>query len=148
MEFETAISSQTTEEIGYSESGNIWSHPQPDTLLVENFFNDRHGKTLAPEQRLMVAILEDAVASFQEYCAAKHGKRKQLFNDVEKWFFAASSGWVFDFESICSGVGFDPDYLRRGLLHWKENALSKSRNAPFEGAKKRPELSYSAAYFE
>jgi len=30
----------------------------------------------------MLAILEDAVASFQEYCAAKDGKRKQLFNDV------------------------------------------------------------------
>ena len=85
----------------------------------------------------MLAILEDAVASFQEYCAAKHGKRKQLFNDVEKWFFAASSGWIFDFESICSIVGFDPDYFRRGLLHWRENELSKSCSAPLEAQRKR-----------
>jgi len=47
MDFETAISSHTTEQIGSSESGNIWSHPQPDTLLMENFFNDRRSKTLA-----------------------------------------------------------------------------------------------------
>ena len=138
MEFETAISSHTTEQIDYSESGNIWSHPQPDTLLVENFFNDRRGKTLAlPEERLMVAILEDAVASFQEYCAAQHGKRKQLFNDVEKWFFAASSGWIFDFESICSIVGFDPDYFRRGLLHLTKNELSKPRTLPLKAQRKR-----------
>ena len=48
MEFETAISSHTTEQVGYRQSGNIWSHPQPDTLLMENFFNDRRSKTLAP----------------------------------------------------------------------------------------------------
>lgn len=78
----------------------------------------------------MVAILEDAVASSQEYCAAKHGKRKQLFNDVEKWFFATSTGWVFDFESICSSVGFDPDYFRRraGALEGKR-VIKKSQRS-------------------
>jgi len=85
----------------------------------------------------MLAILEDAVASLQKYCAAKDGKRKQLFNDVEKWFFAASSGWIFDFEIICSIVGFDPDYFRRGLLHWTKNELSKPRTLPLEAQRKR-----------
>ena len=144
MDFETAISSHTTEQIGSSESGNIWSHPQPDTLLMENFFNDRRNKTLAlPEERLMLAILEDAVASFQEYCAAKDGKRKQLFNDVEKWFFAASSGWIFDFETICGIAGFDPDYFRKGCCTGR-NTNYQTSHAPLGSTKKTPELSYSA----
>jgi hypothetical protein len=131
MEFETTIFSHNKEQTGCSESENIWSHSQPDTLLADNFFNDRRGKTLfLPEHRLMLAILEDAVACFQNFWAAEHGERKRVFNDVQKWFFAASTGWIFDFEIICSIVGFDPNYFRSGLLDWMKNELSKTRSAP------------------
>ena len=95
MESEIAISSRTAEQMGSTASNNIGSLFQPDTLLVENFFNDRRGKTLVlPEQRLMLAILEDALQCFQDNCSAKNGKKKQLFENVQKWFFEPSSGWV------------------------------------------------------
>jgi len=120
MEIETASSSSAP---GQSCSANedSWLHYQADTILVEEFYSGRRGKALLlPEQRLMLAILEDALESFQQHCAAKHGKRKQLFKSVERWFFAPGSDWVFDFESICSVLGFEPDYVRKGLAQWKE----------------------------
>jgi len=85
----------------------------------------------------MLAILEDAVASFQEYCAAKDGKRKQLFNDVEKWFFAASSGWIFDFETICGIAGFDPDYFRRGCCTGRKTNYQNLERSPWKAQRKR-----------
>ncbi len=131
MESEIAISSHTPEQMGSTASNNIGSLFQPDTLLVENFFNDRRGKTLVlPEQRLMLAILEDALQCFQDNCSAKNGKKKQLFENVQKWFFEPSSGWVFGFESICSVLGFEPDYLRKGLVRWREKEVMKRRSAP------------------
>jgi hypothetical protein len=117
--------------MGSAASNNIGSLFQPDTLLAENFFNDRRGKTLVlPEQRLMLAILEDALQCFQDNCSAKNGKKKQLFENVQKWFFERSSGWVFGFESICSVLGFEPDYLRKGLVRWREKEVIKRRGAP------------------
>jgi hypothetical protein len=131
MKSETTISSRTSEETGFNASNNIGSIFQRDTLLVENFFNDRRGKTLVlPEQSLMLAILEDALQCFQENCSAKHGKKKQLFENVEKWFFEATDGWVFGFESICSVLGFEPDYLRKGLVRWRQKKLLHRRSAP------------------
>jgi hypothetical protein len=131
MESEIAISSRTSEQMGSTASNNIGSLFQPDTLLAENFFNDRRGKTLVlPEQRLMLAILEDALQCFQDNCSAKNGKKKQLFENVQKWFFERSSGWVFGFESICSVLGFEPDYLRKGLVRWREKEVIKRRGAP------------------
>jgi len=131
MESEIPISPHTSEQTGFTASNNIGSLFQPDTLLMENFFNDRRGKTLVlPEQRLMVAILEDALQCFQENCSAKHGKKKQLFENVQKWFFEPSSGWVFGFESICSVLGFEPDYVRKGLVRWREERSLKRRSAP------------------
>ena len=130
MESETAIPSRTSEQTGFNAS-DIGSLFQRDTLLVENFVNDRRGKTLVlPEQRLMLAILEDALQCFQENCSAKHGKKKQLFENVEKWFFEATDGWVFGFESICSVLGFEPDYLRKGLVRWRQKKLLHRRSAP------------------
>ena len=129
MEIETARSSSAMEQSG-SANEDSW-HYQADTILVEEFYSGRRGKTLLPpEQRLMLAILEDALDSFQQHCAANHGRRKQLFKSVERWFMGPGSGWVFDFESICSVLGFEPDYVRKGLAQWRGKELSKRPSAP------------------
>lgn len=113
---------------------NMWALFLPDTPYAEEFFDDRRGQSLVfPEQRLMLAILEDALECFREHCAAKHGKRKQVFKNVEQWFFAGSAAWVFDFESICTALDLDPDYVRKGLGRWRDSkyqntaALLKTR---------------------
>jgi len=125
MESETAIASCTKEQSSGREDS--WSYHPPDTLLVEEFFSARRGKTFVlPEERLMFAVLEDALESFQQYCAAKNGTRRRLFQNAERWFFAPSSGWVFDFESICSVLRLEPDYVRKGLVQLRQRELAKT----------------------
>jgi hypothetical protein len=125
MESETAIDSCAKEQSSGREDS--WSYYPPDTLLVEEFFSARHGKTFVlPEERLMFAVLEDALESFQQYCAAKNGTRRRLFQNAERWFFAPSSGWVFDFESICSVLRLEPDYVRKGLVQLRQRELAKT----------------------
>ena len=127
MEPGTATSSCTKEQSSSSE--DRWSHCPADTLLVEEFFSGRRGKTLVlPEERLMMAIFEDALESFQQHCTAKHGRRRQLFESAERWFFAPSSGWVFDFESICSVLGLEPDYVRKGLVQLRQRESAKTHS--------------------
>jgi hypothetical protein len=35
--------------------------------------------------------------------------------------------WVFSFENICEALGFNPAYVRQGLLRWMKNKLPKHR---------------------
>ena len=78
----------------------------------------------------MLAILEDAVNSFQENIFAESGKRKILFDDGEQRIRADGSDWVFSFDHICEALGFTPAYVRQGLLRWQE----KNRSKRFKGA--------------
>ena len=37
--------------------------------------------------------------------------------------------WLFSFTNICEVLGFDPQYVRRGLMRWKETKLAERPKA-------------------
>ena len=124
MKWEKAESENKNQPSGFDD--RIASLFQPDTLLSAQYFDNMRRRTLLePEKRLMLAILEDAVNSFQENIFAESGKRKILFDDVEQWIRADGSDWVFSFDHICEALGFTPAYVRQGLLRWREKNRSK-----------------------
>lgn len=109
----------SSEEPGFVQS-------QPDTLLAYEFLEHSRGsRHPEPETRLMVAILEDAVGCFQKYLAAKDPQGKESFREAEAWILAQEPDWLFSFDNICETLGLDPNYLREGLLRWKEAKLGE-----------------------
>ena len=72
------------------------------------------------EERLMLAVLQDAVECFQENVLSQQPWEKKLFQEAENWVLAKNTDWLFSFESICETLQLHPDYIRRGLLIWKE----------------------------
>lgn len=50
-------------------------------------------------------------------------KEKNIFRDAEEWIIKEDGDWLFSFENICEVLGFDPVYIREGLMRWKENKL-------------------------
>jgi hypothetical protein len=80
------------------------------------------------EEGLMLAVLTDAIEYFQRYVLAKDERGKKLFQEAEEWFLEEESDWFFSFQNICEVLGLHPDYIRQGMLRWKEAA----RNAPTE----------------
>jgi len=75
------------------------------------------------EEELMLAVLEDAIECFQLYILAKDKKGKELFRDAEEWILEKDRDWFFSFENICDVLGLNPNFLRRGLMCWKEAKL-------------------------
>jgi hypothetical protein len=73
-----------------------------------------------PEEELMLAVLESAVEDFRKYASAKSGKGRLIYEEAEQWILDTSSDWFLSFESICETFSIDADYLRQGLLRWKE----------------------------
>lgn len=82
---------------------------------------------LEPERHLMLAILEDAIVSFQKNLHARNAKKRAQFEEAEAWILDEKDSALFSFESICDLLGVEPTYLRRGLIAWKkENSPARA----------------------
>ena len=91
-----------------------------DIGLIESVYkkNIREG-----EERLMLAVLESAVEDFQKYVLARKPSGKKLFQQAEEWLLEKDSEEHFSFENICETLQLHPDYIRQGLMVWKEAKL-------------------------
>ena len=101
---------------------------EPDTLVPAQYF-DCIGADAAfqPEKRLMLAVLEDAIATFQRHVLSQTRRGKQLVEEVEEWTADAGGQWPFSFENICAALDLEPEYLRAGMARWKEAELRRAR---------------------
>jgi hypothetical protein len=76
-------------------------------------------------RRLMIAILEDALNVFCRMVGTADVRGREMFVEAEEWFESRNDEWLFSFESVCAVLGFEPEYLRRGLRAWKRRALER-----------------------
>jgi hypothetical protein len=94
---------------------------EPDALLPAQFYSAfRGGSQVLGEKRLMLAVLEDAVDCYRKYATAREGQGRLIFQEVSTWITSRDRIWFFSYENICETLELDPDYLREGLLHWKQ----------------------------
>lgn len=108
----------------------------PDAILPAQFFQSLRSKgRFDGERRLMIAILEDAVNCFMKQVHAVEPKARQLYLDAEEWIMAEDPSWFFSFENVCNTLDLDPEYLREGLIKWRD----AERRRVGEGAPAQPE---------
>jgi hypothetical protein len=86
------------------------------------------------EQRLMLAILENATEDFQKYLLANDKKGRELFLAAEEWILATDDASFFSFENICDYLKFDPCYMRKGFMRWKAAKLNAHQNQRADSA--------------
>jgi hypothetical protein len=111
-----------------SSASQVTSLFQPDTNLAFQYFDVfRRNSCPEGEKKIMLAVLEDAVASFQKYYFASGKKGKEHFREAEEWIIEEKDDRLFSFTSICELLEISPDYLRRGLLQWREKQTSLLR---------------------
>src|SRR4030095_12987925 len=90
----------------------------------EEIIQGVHKKSIREgEERLMLAVLENAVEYFQKYVLARKPSGKQLFREAEEWFLDKDGEALYSFENICEILGLHPDPIRKGLMVWKEAKL-------------------------
>jgi hypothetical protein len=121
MEVESAGSEYIKDHSSLTMDEKIASLFQPDTLLPAQYYgNLRRRNLLQPEMQLTLAILEDAINCFQDNLMAESVKGKKLFNEAEEWILDEDGDWIFSFRNVCELLGFNPAYMRQGLLRWKQ----------------------------
>jgi hypothetical protein len=101
---------------------------EPDTLVPAQYF-DRVGSDVAfqPEKRLMLAVLEEAIATFQRHVVAENRRSQRLVEEVECWASGTETDWPFSFENVCAALNLEPEYLRTGMERWKASELLRIR---------------------
>ncbi|HWP59210.1 MAG TPA: hypothetical protein VNL14_15050 [Candidatus Acidoferrales bacterium] len=96
----------------------------PDTLAAADYFESLGRRPLDPSRKLMLAVLEDAVKCFLANAGAPEGEGRKLFEEAEQWILDERGDWLFSFESICTAFALNPEYVRQGLLRWKQRKSS------------------------
>jgi hypothetical protein len=85
---------------------------EPDVIVPSHFLP----RTMAtPEKRLLLAVLEEAVRTFQRYVLATGRRSRAMFTEVETWFASEDTAWLYSFVAICDALGIDATYVRSGL---------------------------------
>ena len=98
-------------------SSPISSFFEPDILTSHRYFQlFRHKAHFDPEEKLMFAVLTDAIECFQKYYGASAHRHRRLFSEAEAWISTRDGGWPYSFENICETLNIDPNYLRIGLM--------------------------------
>lgn len=95
-------------------------------VLPEQFFNLPDGCSTG-EAALMRAVLEDAFNCFIKPFVEDGQRAQRLAEEAEAWFFSQDECWPFSFINICTALGLDPEYVRKGLTQWCQQRPAQIR---------------------
>ena len=85
------------------------------------------------EHRLLLAVLEEAIWTYQRYAFANDPRGVALLSQVEEWFASEDSEWMFSFVAICDALGLEATYLRAGLRQLRDrDRVASQTGAPLQ----------------
>lgn len=100
------------------------------TFVVDELLDGTTGYANGPERALMSALLFDGVQAYMCYVLSDGTKKGSRYREAFTWVNTKGKEYVFSFDSVCEGLGIDPEFLRFGLANASNSqreALSKSR---------------------
>ncbi|HJU09377.1 MAG TPA: hypothetical protein VJ728_00800, partial [Candidatus Binataceae bacterium] len=76
-------------------------------------------------QRLMMALLVDALNAYQNGAFSSRSDLQRLHVDAEQWFLDGDRrpGNSITFNMVCDALGIDCDDLRRRISDWKHSFM-------------------------
>ena len=86
----------------------------PDSILPSQFYESVGAQTFSSEQRLMLAVLTDAI-NLLGSTDASNLRRRNSFNEAWSWVFTKGLTSSLSFDHICDALGVNAENLRRRL---------------------------------
>src|SRR5271166_6508729 len=103
-------------------------------ILPSQYFDVSGGHRLTAEQRLMLALLADAINVYQQGVVSRATRKRLLYLDAERWIMMAgkTAPHAFSFDTVCEALGINAGALRRRLILWKHQVCRDvvSRTTP------------------
>jgi hypothetical protein len=103
--------------------------PLDDIVLPSQYFQRRRGQT--PEERLIIAVLHEALDCVEKHRFATDADGRRLFHEAQQWFTANETAWpTYSFECICELLDLDANAVRQRLRLVREDPLSPRATPP------------------
>ncbi len=103
-------------------------------ILPSQYFDVSGGHRLTAEQRLMLALLADAINVYQQGVISRATRKRLLYLDADRWIMMAAktAPHAFSFNTVCDALGINASVLRRRLILWKHRVCRdfESRATP------------------
>jgi len=101
---------------------------ESDFILPCQYCDVSSGYGLSGEQRLMLALLTDALNVYQKGAVSRLTRQRRLYVDAERWILADRADCNgFGFGTVCDALGINPELLRRRIIDWKHTVCGQQR---------------------
>jgi hypothetical protein len=130
---------------------------QMDVILPSQYFAAVGSVGLSSEQRLMLAVLVDAINVLQGWQRAGSARKRRAFAEAAQWVNTRGTSYPFSFDNVCDALEIYPNVLRSrlhgltmglvnsrrsmGRLRLKELSRTQRMSAKRLSARESPELS-------
>jgi hypothetical protein len=98
-----------------------------DIILPSQYFATMGSVGLCGEQRLMLAVLVDAINVLQSWKGNGSARKRRLFAEAAQWVNTQGTTHLFSFDSICDALEINPELLRSRL---RELTVRAANSAP------------------
>jgi hypothetical protein len=108
-------------------------HDVPDTTVLPAQFFPR-AAALAPERRLMMAVLARALLDLQTHAGTGARRARRHLAEAEAWFASDDDVWPFSFVNLCHALDLDASSVRGRLVRWRRAAHTNVVSLPVQGS--------------
>lgn len=86
-----------------------------DVILPSQFFELVGKSRFISEQRLMLAVLADAINILQDWRRSFSVRKRRLFIEAAQWVMARGNNVPFSFDNVCDALEISSEALRHRL---------------------------------
>ena len=87
----------------------------PDVVLPSQFFESPGAQNFSSEQRLMLAVLTDAINIMGDLRGSPRHFSRDSFDEASGWIFGRGLQGPMSFDHVCEALGVNPEALRTKL---------------------------------
>lgn len=84
----------------------------------------------APEYRLMIAVLENALHCLDKHRLGRDARSQEMFQETAAWVLADDGDWLYSFAGICAALNLNPSAVRRQLFRSEQPEKRGSLTPP------------------
>jgi hypothetical protein len=88
---------------------------QADIILPTQYFESIGSRGLSGEQRLMLAVMVDAINVLQNWKGTGSPRKRRNFAEAAQWVNTRGTGHPFSFDSVCDALEIHSELLRSRL---------------------------------
>jgi hypothetical protein len=102
-----------------------------DLILPCQYYDISGGHRLSGEQRLMLALLTDAINVYQKGVLSHLTRARRLYVDAERWILCEKdSRDSLSFDTVCDALEIESVHLRRRIIAWKHEIRRRREHHP------------------